>query len=146
MMSLNVTLTKFAFNPSSAANALPKSTSHPSMVCPSAAIDSSVGYVASIANVSVPFDLIAAGTSAAAADPADVELDALVVPPPPDVVFDLLLEHPARASDALVTTATVTASIRERCDIQASSFGSTAANSTDGRSTRPLPRRNVAAL
>src|SRR5689334_19252392 len=56
-----------------------------------------------------------AGTSASNAASWVTVFVTLPVGPPP---LSLLLEHPARASDALVTTATVTANIRERCDIQ----------------------------
>ena len=63
MISSNVTFWKFAFRPSFAAMALPRSTSMPMMVLPSVSKYSFGAYDASVAMVRVPADLIAAGTS-----------------------------------------------------------------------------------
>ncbi len=63
MIASNVTFWKFAFRPSFAAIALPRSTSRPMMVLPSVSKYSFGAYDASVAMFRVPADLIAAGTS-----------------------------------------------------------------------------------
>src|SRR5450432_1040301 len=75
MIASKVTFWKLAFRPSFAAIASPRSTSRPMMVLPSVSKYSFGAYVASLAIVMVPADLIAAGTSDAGSLPAAAVLE-----------------------------------------------------------------------
>src|SRR5665213_1282383 len=80
MIASKVTFWKLAFRPSFAAIAFPRSTSRPMMVLPSVSKYSLGAYDASVAILSTPADLIAAGNSdagSAAALPAGVDAAAV---------------------------------------------------------------------
>src|ERR1019366_2136494 len=96
MIPSKVSLTMSALIPITAARALLRSASIPITVWPSEAKNSFGAQLASAAPVSVPFDLIAAGTSAATAASAagTAELVAAL-----DVVAELELAPPALADD-----------------------------------------------
>src|SRR5437868_2832277 len=106
MIASKVELTMVAFKPSTAAIALTMSGSMPITVCPSGAMNSFGAYCASVPTISVPLDLIAAGTCAA--------IDALAlgvgtvaaVLAVDDVDELLLLPQPAIASTASAGTPT----------------------------------------
>ena len=97
MIVSNVALTNLTFRPICAPSALTRSTSMPITVCPSGPMNSFGAYVASAATVSVPFDLIAAGTSAAI-DAFAPLVDAVVVELLLLLLVLLLLPHPASAT------------------------------------------------
>ncbi len=92
MIVSNVALTSFAFRPMTLASALPRSASIPTTVWPSGPMNSFGAYVASDATVSVPFDLVAAGTSLATAASA---------PPLEDVAAGVEVEVDVAAGAAL---------------------------------------------
>ena len=101
MMLSKVAFLTSTLRPMTAPSAFIRSASIPTTVWPSDAMNSSGAYVASAATVSVPFDLIADGTSAAtvASAPLDPELEALLelvldVPAEPEVDELLLLLLP----------------------------------------------------
>ena len=116
MMLSNVTLTNFVCRPNSAASALPKSTSMPSIVLPSVPMNSSGGYDASAAMVNVPLLLIAGGTRAAAAALTELVgvLEPVLVDPPP--VDFLLLEHPESTTAPTTARTTPAENTRYRWD------------------------------
>src|SRR5437879_584928 len=101
MIASNVALTTFTLRPSTAATALTMSGSMPITVCPSGAMNSSGAYSASLATISVPLDLIFAGTCAAI---AAFSLAALVVA----AVEELFLLLPQPAIAAIASSATPT--------------------------------------
>ena len=91
MMPSNVALTTLALRPMAAANAFARSASMPSTVLPSLPMNSLGAYDASAATVSVPLDLIAAGTPGTTFFAVVLAgCCAAVVPPPLS-----LLPHPA---------------------------------------------------
>ena len=102
MIVSNVALTMLILRPSTCPRALANSGSQPITVWPSDAMNSLGAYVASAATVSVPFDLMAAGTSAAIelTGLADGDCDAVAA----GALLLLLLLQP-------VATSAVTASI-----------------------------------
>ena len=101
-------LTMFAFRPITAASACIRSASMPMTVCPSGAMNSFGAYCASVATISVPLDLIAAGTCATTAGSAEVATTTAVVVVGVETVvlleLLLLLPQPASASRASAGT------------------------------------------
>src|SRR5438093_5637382 len=97
MIASKVELTTFTFSPNTAAIALTISGSMPITVWPSGAMNSLGAYSASLATISVPLDLIFAGTCAAMAGSALTAGVAAVVE---EVVDFLLLPQPESAAKA----------------------------------------------
>src|SRR5215471_19156653 len=107
MMVAKVALTGFHLMPMAWPRALPRSASKPMIVCPSDAMNSSGGYVASMATVT-PLALMALGTSAATCGTAPLVAAADAEPLLVDVVGvrDLLYD---RAATRVVTMSVVSA-------------------------------------
>src|SRR5712675_533029 len=110
MIVSNVALTMLILRPSTCPRALAKSASQPITVWPSDAMNSLGAYVASAATVSVPFDLMAAGTSAAIelAGLADGDCDAVAAGVLLLLLLLLLLLQPV-ATSAVTASTTPTA-------------------------------------
>src|SRR5437660_6204573 len=109
MIASKVELTTFTFSPITAAIALTMSGSMPITVWPSGAMNSSGAYSASLATISVPLALTAAGTCAAIAaltpGEGEVEVEAVVdfllLPQPASTMAASAGRHNA-ASDLLI--------------------------------------------
>src|ERR1700723_1164462 len=96
MIASKSALTNVVFSPITSPSAVTRSGSMPMIVFPSGARNSFGAYCASVATVSVPFDLIAAGTVAAIdAFTAVALLDVVLAAVLDEDEELLLLPHPA---------------------------------------------------
>src|ERR1700722_2859524 len=113
MIASKLALIIVTFRPITSPSAFTMSGSIPMIVCPSEAMHSFGAYCASVATLSVPFDLVAAGTSLATDATAPLDVGALVdvvVAVEAVLLLVLLLPQPASAR-------TVSASIPVRATI-----------------------------
>src|SRR5436189_1737185 len=108
MIVSKLAVTKCHLTPMTFPSAWPSSGSHPTIVFPSEPTDSFGGYVGSVATVSVPLDLILAGTSAAIllSTPVLVVVAVVVLeaffPPPPQPVATTAMSAPSIRTPASV--------------------------------------------